>query len=63
MAVKPEVYKLVCPVCGFSKIVAPKSDALTPNDLISMSPVCPKCKSKMDRKDLNKLDTLFSIFK
>jgi hypothetical protein len=28
-----------------------------------MSPVCPKCKGQMERKDLNKLDTLFSIFK
>ncbi len=63
MAVKPNPYKLVCAKCGFSKVVAPKSDALSPKDLISMSPVCPKCKEQMERTDLNKLDTLFSIFK
>ena len=63
MPVQPKPYKLVCPKCGFSKVVAPKSDALSPKDLISMSPVCPKCKEQMERKDLNKLDILFSIFK
>lgn len=29
MAIKPNPYKLVCPKCGFSKVVAPKSDALS----------------------------------
>ncbi|PWE23567.1 hypothetical protein DF188_02530 [Aliarcobacter skirrowii] len=63
MAIKPKPYKLVCPKCGFSKVVAPKSDALSPKDLIAMSPICKKCGEKMERKDLNKLDILFSIFK
>ncbi len=63
MAIKPNPYKLVCAKCGFSKVVAPKSDALSPNDLIAMSPVCPKCKEQMERKDTNMLDNIFSMFK
>ena len=63
MAIKPNPYKLVCLKCGFSKIVAPKSDALSPKDLVAMSPVCKKCGEKMERKDTNMLDNIFSIFK
>ena len=62
MAIKPKPYKLVCPKCGFSKVVAPKSDALSPKDLVAMSPICPKCKEEMERKDTNMLDDIFSIF-
>lgn len=40
MAVRPKPYKLVCPKCGYSKIVAPKSDCLTGEDLLAMNPVC-----------------------
>jgi hypothetical protein len=63
MPIKPNSYKLVCPKCGFSKVVALKSDCLSPKDLMNMSPICSKCQSQMDKKDLNKLDTFFSIFK
>ncbi|MCT7493964.1 hypothetical protein [Aliarcobacter cryaerophilus] len=63
MAIKPNPYKLVCPKCGFSKVVAPKSDALSPKDLVAMSPVCSKCKGTMERKDTTILDNIFSIFK
>ena len=63
MAIKPNPYKLVCPKCCFSKVVAPKSDALSPKDLVAMSPVCKKCGEKMERKDTNMLDNIFSIFK
>ena len=63
MPVKPNPYKLVCPKCGFSKVVTLKSDALSPKDLIAMSPVCSKCKEQMERKDTNILDNIFSIFK
>ena len=45
MAIKPNPYKLVCPKCGFSKVVAPKSDVLSAKDLVAMSPVCSKCGS------------------
>lgn len=65
MAIRPNSYKLVCSNCGFSKIVAPKSDCLNPKDLIAMSPVCSKCGSKMERKSVDKfsLANLFNIFK
>lgn len=63
MAIRPNPYKLICPKCGYSKVVSLKSDCLNPKDLISMSPVCPKCKEQMDRKDTNMLDDIFSMFK
>ncbi len=65
MAVKPNPYKLVCQKCGFSKVVAPKSDALSPKDLVAMSPVCSKCGNKMGTKKCYKfsLTNLFNIFK
>lgn len=47
MPVQPNPYKLVCSKCGFSKVVAPKSDALSPKDLVAMSPVCKNCGEKM----------------
>ena len=67
MAIKPNPYKLVCLKCGFSKVVAPKSDALNPKDLVAMSPVCSKCGEKMERKSVDKLDSvidsLFGMFR
>ena len=63
MAIKPNPYKLVCPKCGFSKVVAPKSDALSSKDLVAISPVCSKCGEKMERKSVYKLDNLFWVFK
>ena len=63
MAIKPNPYKLVCAKCGFSKVVAPKSDALSPKDLVAMSLVCLKCGEKMERKSVDKLDNLFWVFK
>ena len=67
MAIKPNPYKLVCPKCGFSKVVASKSDALSPKDLVAMSPVCKKCGEKMERKSVDKLesviDSLFGMFR
>ena len=63
MPVKPNPYKLVCPHCGHTKIVSPRSDVLSPKDLIDMSSICPKCKGQMERKSLNLLDDIFSMFK
>ena len=67
MPVKPNLYKMVCPKCGHSKIVAPKSDALSPKDLIAMSPICSKCGEKMERRSVDKLDSvidsLFGMFR
>lgn len=63
MPVKPSPYKLVCPQCGHTKIVSPKSDVLSPKELMDMSPICPKCRGQMEGKGLNLLDDIFSIFK
>lgn len=63
MAVRPNPYKLVCPKCGYSKVVSPKSDCLNPKDLMNMSSICSKCKEDMNRKSLNTLDSIFSMFK
>ena len=63
MPVQPKPYKLVCPKCGFTKIVTPKSDVVDFNDLQAMNPICTKCKEQMKKKKLNSLDSLFSIFK
>lgn len=54
--IAPTPYKLVCPKCGYSKVVKVKSDCLNPEDLINMSPICPKCKEQMEKKDMNILD-------
>lgn len=67
MAVKPNPYKLICPKCGFSKVVAPGSDALSAKDIVAMSPVCSKCGEKMERGSVDGLDSvidsLFNMFK
>jgi DNA-directed RNA polymerase subunit RPC12/RpoP len=63
MPVKPNPYKLVCQKCGHSKIFAPKSDALSIEDIKAMTPVCSKCGSQIERKNLNTLDSVFSMFK
>ncbi len=54
IAQKPFKYK--CPECGYSKIVKPKSDVVDPRDMIN---ICPKCKAKMEKKNLNFIDKLF----
>lgn len=58
--IQPQPYKFVCPKCGYSKIVKPKSDALNPTDMFS---ICPQCEAKMEKKRLNGLDQVMSIFK
>ena len=47
MSAQPKPYKIVCPKCGYTKIVAPKSDAsFMLEDLSS----CPKCEVRMEIK-------------
>lgn len=58
IAQKP--YKMVCKYCGHKKIVRPKSDVVNPSD---MMPLCPKCKGKMQRLELNSIDKFFIIWK
>ena len=53
--IQPQPFKYVCPKCGYTKVVKPKSDVLNPMDMLD---ICPKCKSKMERKELGLLDKL-----
>jgi Zn-finger nucleic acid-binding protein len=54
--IAPQPFKFVCPKCGHTNVVKPKSDVLNPTDFID---ICPKCKTKMDKKPLGFLDKLF----
>ncbi|MCX6076297.1 MAG: hypothetical protein NTW78_05335 [Campylobacterales bacterium] len=56
--IKPQPFKFVCPECGFSKVVASKSDALS---FVDISSICPKCQSKMQRKELGVFDALLDM--
>ncbi len=47
--IKPNPYKLVCPDCGYYKIVSPKSDVL--NSAIDLS-LCPKCNIGLEIKPM-----------
>lgn len=60
MPVAPKPYKFVCPKCRCQKIVKPKSDVLSIEDFDS---ICPKCQTRMDRKELNRFDMIISVFK
>ncbi|MEW6552223.1 MAG: hypothetical protein AB1389_08870 [Campylobacterota bacterium] len=59
--IPPPPFKYVCPQCGYSKIVKPKSDVIDPKDMIVG--FCPKCKIRMDKKLMGALDNILSIFK
>jgi len=48
--IQPKPYKLICPKCGYSKIVQPKSDVL---NSVEEFPFCLKCKTKMQKKELD----------
>ena len=56
--IKPKPFKYKCPQCGYSKIVRPKSDVIEP---MNMMGICPKCKTRMTKKELNLLDKIFTI--
>ena len=53
--IAPQPFKYKCPKCGFSKIVKPKSDALSPIDMMR---TCSKCQSEMERVTLNVVDRI-----
>ena len=59
MPIAPKPFKYKCPQCGYSKVVKPKSDALNPMEMLS---ICPKCKSQMDKVELNILEEVVSKF-
>lgn len=52
--IQPKPFKYLCPKCGYSKVVKPKSDVLNPMEMISN---CPKCGEKMERKEVTPLDS------
>jgi len=58
MPISPEPFKYVCPKCGYSKIVRFKSDIINPLDLNS---ICPRCNSKMVKKELNMIEKMFFL--
>ena len=58
--IQSKPFKFKCLKCGYSIVVKPKSDAMTPKDIMN---VCPKYNFKMDRKELNAFDNLTNIFK
>jgi len=55
--ITPEPFKRKCPKCGYSKIVKPKSDVLTPNDINAL---CPKCNIMMETQALNAVERIMS---
>jgi len=58
--ITPLAFKYKClQQCGFSKIVRPKSETLNPKDMLN---ICSKCKSTMERKELNIFDNIVAIF-
>ena len=57
--IKPKPFKWVCKKCGYSKSVTPESDVLDFRDFIN---TCPKCGNKMEREDVNILDSIKGIF-
>ncbi|BCZ17967.1 hypothetical protein NHP190003_12490 [Helicobacter sp. NHP19-003] len=59
--VAPRPYKLKCP-CGYSKIVALKSDVLSPADLMAVSSTCPKCGKAMQKVPLGLFGQIFRMF-
>lgn len=61
--IKPNPYKLICSKCGYSKVVSPKSDVLSPIDLIAMNSICPKCKGQMEKNNLNIIDEILTLLK
>jgi Zn finger protein HypA/HybF involved in hydrogenase expression len=58
--IPPKAFKYFCTKCGYTKIVKPKSDVLTP---IEISDICPKCKSKMKKRELNLFEEIITFFK
>lgn len=60
--VAPKPYKLKCP-CGYSKIVAPRSDALSPVELMATNSTCSKCGKTMQKIPLNPLEQILEVLK
>ncbi|MDR1613190.1 MAG: hypothetical protein LBT97_10490 [Planctomycetota bacterium] len=58
MPIRPPPRTYVCPACGWSKTVAPRSDVLIPGrDHFS---VCPKCHGPLKSRPANAIEQLFA---
>ena len=53
--IAPAPYKLKCPKCGYTKVVALKSDVL---NFAEMNNICPRCNTEMEVIELNLFDRL-----
>ncbi len=53
--IQPKPFKFVCPKCGYSKIVRPKSDVVNPADFMS---ICLKCDIPMEKTSLSTTENL-----
>jgi rubredoxin len=51
MPIAPMPYKLLCPACGFSKIVKFNSDVMSMEDIGNFLSVCPKCGTTLEKKE------------
>lgn len=59
--IQPKPFKVKCINCGWSKVIAPKSDLLMSNDIVDK---CPKCGGKLENIELNMVEKIFySSFK
>ena len=56
--IKPPPKKYKCVKCSYSKVVAPKSDCLSPTDFVAS---CPKCGSDVEVVELSAWDRIFSF--
>lgn len=57
--IKPPPLKFVCSQCGWSKVFAPKSDVITPEQMPPAN--CPKCGSEeLKAKQPNVLERLMN---
>jgi predicted RNA-binding Zn-ribbon protein involved in translation (DUF1610 family) len=59
--IKPRPYTCNCPNCGWSKVIAPKSDCLGPGDVVRQ---CPKCgHAELTRKPASMLEIMLARLK
>lgn len=53
-------FKWVCPQCGYSKTITPKSDVIRPEELMNR---CPQCSATMEKRELSGIvDAIKSLF-
>jgi len=48
MPIPPKPFLLICPNCGYTKTITPKSDVINLADFLSL---CPKCGKRLERRE------------